>query len=318
MIIKGHKIRRVRRTLEPSSDFWTLRPRQPRFSGPAASQAPGEPFIQEPTQEPRQTNQTPSAANAPDAALREAVHHEPSHPETSLGPEADAASPNRGAVFVPGPLLEPEPEEAWQTLYARSTTPRRARRTRARRSWARAFARTAFVLAFLLGTAYYWLGPDLQLRPERAAMARRAFEWWQGMRGAALTHHRAGLQVAYIDPQTGRVFAVYDARADVSLVQRLLVLVPDGQWAAVTVLTPGDVETTTQLQGALQQYGWRQEIPPHGAAVGIFSRGAQPGQLQLIHAQVSSEPDVVLSLPRGTLGHDGARLASRFYIHVAE
>jgi|GEM_PF-2599402 len=219
---------------------------------------------------------------------------------------------------MPAPPAEPEPEEAWETLYARSTTSRRARRTPVRHSRARALARTSFVLVFLLGSAYYWVGPGLQLRTERTAMALRAFEWWQGMRGVALTHHRAGLQVAYLDPQAGRLYAVYDARADVGLAKRILRLVPEGQWAAVTVLTPGDVETTSQLRDELREYGWRQDIPPEGAAVAIFSRSSQPGQLQLIHAQVASKPEIAISLPRGMLGPDGTRLASPFYIHVAE
>lgn len=363
MIIKGHNIRRVRRTLDPSGDFWTLRPRQPRFPTPAPGLAssrtpaaastldepapeaaapeppphearpPEEPPLEapllavppvaaappgvrplEPLRAPEETpdETPPREASASKARPLEA----PAVAEAPTSPEA--APPSHSSTGVLLQAAAPEPGEAWQALYARSTTSRRARRTRTRLSRARALARTAFVLISLLASAYYWVGPGLQLRPERTAMAGRVFEWWQGMRGVALTHHRAGLQVAYLDPQTGRLFGVWDAQADVELVKRLLLLLPEGQWAAVTVLTPGDVETTTLLQDALQEYGWVQEVPPHGAAAAIFSRSTQPGQLQLIHAQVSSDPALVLSLPRGMAGQDGTRLASSFYIHVAE
>lgn len=182
----------------------------------------------------------------------------------------------------------------------------------------RRWARIAFVLIALLGTAYYWLGPGLQVRSDRRTMLARSLEWWQGMGGRGLTHHRPGLQVAYLHPQTGQLSAVWDTQVDFNRVDRLLVQLPEGYWAAVTVLSPGDESITGGLQAVLQKYGWQGTIPPKGAAIGIFSRSGEDENPHLVASKVTAEPDARLILYQRMLGRDGNHMAADFPIHVKE
>jgi hypothetical protein len=175
-----------------------------------------------------------------------------------------------------------------------------------------------FWCLMLAGTAYYFLTRTFELRPERRITWAHTQEWWQGMTGHLLAQHREGLQVAELDPQTGRVVAVRDAMLDVDTVRQMVADLPRGHWLIVTALELSSPETTTTLSTLLGGAGWSGQLEPvnQGGGIVVLGRRQDSGDLFVVASQIAAEPPVQVVLPAGTTGPDGSKLGRSFAILV--
>jgi hypothetical protein len=175
-----------------------------------------------------------------------------------------------------------------------------------------------FWLLMLAGTLGYFLTRSFTLRPEPGIKWAHAVEWWQGISGHMLTHHREGLQVAELDPETGRLVAVRDAILDVDIVRQTLEDIPHGHWLIVTALELSSEETTRKLNGVLARVGWSGQLEPvnQGGGIVVLGRRKDSGDFFVVTSQIAAEPPVQVMLPAGTTGPDGSKLERSLSILV--
>jgi hypothetical protein len=175
-----------------------------------------------------------------------------------------------------------------------------------------------FWCLMLAGSAYYCLTRTLELRPERRITWAHTQEWWQGMTGHLLAQHREGVQVAELDPQTGRVVAVRDAILDVDTVRQVVADLPRGHWLIITALQLSSPETTTSLNTLLEGAGWSGQLEPvnQGGGIVVLGRRQDSGDLFVVASQIADPPPVEVALPAGTTGPDGSRLVRSLSIMV--
>lgn len=187
-----------------------------------------------------------------------------------------------------------------------------------RTSRSRSVALGLFWFLVLAGTVYYWFTPTLQLRPERRIMWTHAMEWWQGMSGRLLAQHREGLQVAQLDPATGRVLAVQDLRTDVGAIRRVLADLAPGHWLIITALELGGPDTSAALADLLRGAGWSGPVEAinQGGGILVLGRSRQSGRLFEVASHFNVQPPVTLTLPVGMRGPDGSRLGRSLSILV--
>jgi hypothetical protein len=142
-----------------------------------------------------------------------------------------------------------------------------------------------FVLISLGGSLFYLREPLHQARRTNAV------EWWAGITGRAVSHHRPGIQLAWLDPATGRLTGVRDVFGLPGTVRQAMADLPPNRWLVITVLQMGESEVTLQLGALLKEgAGWSGDLAPvaEGAAALVLGRG--PGGLQVVGERISGEP----------------------------
>jgi hypothetical protein len=185
--------------------------------------------------------------------------------------------------------------------------------------WLRVVTLAVFIGFFILGTSFFFFDRGGRISSFRRASWENAIEWWQGMAGARLTHHRAGFQVAYMNPETGRLTAVWDLIANVDGVEPKLRALPDGEWFVLTMLEPGITDGPVSVVNLLRQAGWSGDISPAanaGAAIFILSRTADHDRFAIMSAQAGGEQNQLVTLQAGLIGKDGATLRRSFVVQV--
>lgn len=182
----------------------------------------------------------------------------------------------------------------------------------------RSLALGLFWFLACMGSVYYWVTPTMQLRAERRIMWTNAVEWWQGISGRLLTQHREGLQVAELDPTTGRLVAVRELRTDVAAASQALEDLAPGHWLIITALELGSQDTTAALAAVLRGAGWSGRLEPvdQGAGIVVLGRGRESGLPFPVASKLSAEPPAELALPAGMRGSDGSRLIRSLSILV--
>jgi hypothetical protein len=153
----------------------------------------------------------------------------------------------------------------------------------------------ALFVAISLGGTCYYLG-----EPLHQAQLANARDWWEGITGRQVTEHRPGIQLAWVDPATGRLTGVRDAFGLVDPVRQAMAELPPDRLLAITVLQMGDSDVLPQLTEMLRtEASWDGDLAPAsaGAAAIVLQRG--PSGLQVVAQQLSAEPRVTLDLGKG-------------------
>jgi hypothetical protein len=185
--------------------------------------------------------------------------------------------------------------------------------------WLRVASLAVFIGLLVVGTSFFFFNRDGRISTYRRVTWENAMEWWQGMAGARLTQHRPGFQVAYLNPETGRLTAVWDLIANVDGVEPKLRALPDGEWFVLTMLEPGITDGRVSVVDLLRQAGWSGDISRGlngGAAMFVLSRTADHGRFAVVHGQAGDEQNRVVTLQAGLIGEDGATLQRSFVVQV--